>query len=134
MRPPLFTAGLRLNWKTEKSSIGKETFLPLTAFLVMDVIVVGFLPPEIVVRIKKKNVLESHNLYMEESRVFLAQEALWVSTLNFLCRLVHNSRHRRLVSVYLSRGAAAASSCWLSFRSRGGGVERTGKLFLVKFA
>lgn len=31
----------------------------------------------------KINVSESQNLYMEESSVFWAQEALWVSTLDF---------------------------------------------------
>lgn len=39
----------------------------------------------------KINVSESQNLYMEESGVFWAQEALWVSTLDFLSRTVHNS-------------------------------------------
>lgn len=39
----------------------------------------------------KINVPESHNLYMEESGIFGAQEALWVSTLDFLSRLVPNS-------------------------------------------
>lgn len=37
---------------------------------------------------------ESQNLYMEESGIFWAQEALWVPTLDFLSRIVHHYRRQ----------------------------------------
>lgn len=89
---------------------------------------VGFLPPGIVVRII--NVPETQNLYMEESGVFWAQEALWVSTLDFLSRTVHNSRTwgKIRLGVYVPLEEMQHFLCFGCWET-----NRTSQFFLMKF-